>query len=99
MKRVIKPSGKRTESHTIIVDVRTKEEFRDGHIEKSINIPLDRVSGEAGKLREYEHVVVVCASGVRSAQATSILVGKGLKNVFDGGGWQSFKCFKGGGAG
>jgi rhodanese-related sulfurtransferase len=81
------------ESNTIIVDVRTKEEFCGGHIERSINIPFDRVSEEAEKLREYEHVVVVCASGKRSAQATSVLVDKGLKNVFDGGGWQSFKCF------
>jgi rhodanese-related sulfurtransferase len=77
-------------SNTLIVDVRTKEEFRSGHIGKSINIPLDIISVEAKKLHKYDNIIVVCASGIRSAQAKSILDGKGLKNVYDGGSWQSY---------
>lgn len=80
----------KSEGNTIIVDVRTKEEFHGGHIEKSVNIPFDSLSGEAEKLQKYDHVIVVCASGMRSALAKSILTGKGLKNVHDGGGWQSY---------
>jgi rhodanese-related sulfurtransferase len=82
----------KSESNTLIVDVRSKEEFRGGHIEKSINIPLDRISGEVEKLRKYGNIIIVCASGMRSAQAKSILSSKGLKNVFNGGGWQSFNA-------
>jgi rhodanese-related sulfurtransferase len=78
-----------SDSNTLIVDVRSKEEFRGGHIENSVNIPLDRMSGEVEKLRKYNNIIVVCASGMRSAQAKSILVGKGLKNVHNGGAWQS----------
>jgi rhodanese-related sulfurtransferase len=76
-------------NNTLIVDVRSKEEFRSGHVENSVNIPLDRISGEMEKLRYYDNIIVVCASGMRSAQAKSILLGKGLKNVYDGGAWQS----------
>ncbi|GHT14091.1 sulfurtransferase [Bacteroidia bacterium] len=78
-----------SDSNTLIVDVRSKEEFRGGHIENSVNIPLDRISGETEKLRKYNHIIVVCASGMRSAQAKSILAGKGLKSVHNGGAWQS----------
>jgi rhodanese-related sulfurtransferase len=75
--------------NTLIVDVRSKEEFRGGHIENSVNIPLDSISGETEKLRHYDNLILVCASGMRSAQAKSILLGKGLKNVSNGGAWQS----------
>ena len=76
---------------TVIVDVRTSEEFRGGHISNSINIPLDKISSSAEQLRDYDHVIVVCASGMRSAQAASILKSKGFTNVVNGGSWTSLK--------
>jgi rhodanese-related sulfurtransferase len=79
-----------SEEKTVIVDVRTMDEFRDGHLEKSINIPLDKISASVEKLRQYDNVIVVCASGMRSDhQAASIIKSKGLQNVVNGGGWTS----------
>ena len=84
-KRIIKLLS--SEKSIIIVDVRTNEEFSNGHIEKSINIPLSNIPNEAEKLKKYNTVVTVCVSGVRSKQARSILKKKGLYNVINGGGW------------
>ena len=74
---------------TVIVDVRTSGEFNGGHIRNSINIPLDKISSSAEQLRDYDNIVVVCAGGMRSAQAASILKGKGFTNVVNGGSWTS----------
>ncbi|MCL2596477.1 MAG: rhodanese-like domain-containing protein [Paludibacter sp.] len=74
---------------TVIVDVRTPEEFATGHIEKSINIPLDVIAVQNEQLRDYQSIITVCRSGVRSGKAKAILEGLGFKNVFNGGGWQS----------
>ncbi|MDR1762474.1 MAG: rhodanese-like domain-containing protein [Dysgonamonadaceae bacterium] len=76
-----------SEGKTIVVDVRTPDEFRGRHLENSINIPLDKISLSAEKLRQYDNVIVVCVSGMRSAQAAAILKNKGLANVVNGGGW------------
>ncbi|MDR1408107.1 MAG: rhodanese-like domain-containing protein [Tannerella sp.] len=73
---------------TRIVDVRTPEEFESGHIERSVNIPLDVISEHAEQLKPYAHVIVVCRSGRRSAQAKKILEDMGF-NVYDGGGWEA----------
>ena len=74
---------------TVIVDVRTSGEFNGGHISNSINIPLDKISSLTEQLRDYDNIVVVCASGMRSSQAASILKGKGFTSVVNGGSWTS----------
>ena len=35
----------------VIVDVRTPEEYKAGHIQGSVNIPVDKISGQAEKLK------------------------------------------------
>ena len=74
------------------VDVRTVSEFRDGHNSKSINIPLDQLSKDMQKLDKNRPIVVVCASGVRSAQAKKILVEAGFKNTVNGGSWKNISA-------
>jgi len=75
---------------TVIVDVRTPTEYAAGHIEKSINIPLDIIETQSEQLRNYQTIITVCRSGMRSAKAKDILESLGFKNVFNGGGWQAF---------
>jgi len=75
---------------TVIVDVRTPSEFAAGHIEKSINIPLDVIVEQVSQLNGYQTIITVCRSGVRSGKAKTLLDSIGLKNVFNGGGWQAF---------
>ena len=74
-----------------IVDVRTKAEYQQGHIKGSVNIPLDNLSNHYSKLNKTKPVLTCCASGMRSAQAKSLLKANGFAEVHNGGGWMSLK--------
>lgn len=75
----------------VIIDVRTVGEFREGHIKNSRNIPLDNIFSKVNEIKRLEKPVIVCCrSGMRSAQAASILKNNGI-DVMNGGGWQSLE--------
>lgn len=77
---------------TVIVDVRTAEEYNEGHIESSINIPLQTMGDSIESLKHYEKVIVICRSGKRSAKAKAELEEAGFTNVYNGGGWEHLKA-------
>ena len=74
-----------------IIDVRTKEEYQDGHIKGSVNIPLQGISNNISKIKKSTPIITCCASGMRSASAKSILKSHGFIEVYNGGGWMSLK--------
>jgi rhodanese-related sulfurtransferase len=74
-----------------IVDVRTPDEYKQGHIKNSANIPLQSLSAKLGNIRKDKAVIVCCASGARSANAKSILMSSGFAEVHNGGGWQGLQ--------
>ncbi|MFO0624562.1 MAG: rhodanese-like domain-containing protein [Polyangiales bacterium] len=57
----------------VLLDVRTPEEFRDGHVEGARNIPVDEVAQRLAELSRDRVVVVYCHSGARSARAAGVL--------------------------
>lgn len=59
-----------------LLDVRTPQEYRAGHISKAQNVPLDKIANYQGKNKD---VVVICQSGMRSRQAAKILTKKGYQ--------------------
>jgi rhodanese-related sulfurtransferase len=63
------------ETSTLIVDVRTPEEFRGGAVPEAINIPLDELMNRYQELGENtgREIIVYCASGARSAYAQRLL--------------------------
>jgi rhodanese-related sulfurtransferase len=71
-----------------LVDVRTPEEFAEGNVKESTNIPLDQVAVNLDKFKGKENIVVFCRSGNRSGQAKNILEQNGFTNVTNGGTWQ-----------
>lgn len=71
----------------VIVDVRTKQEFNQGRIKKSINIPLDSIQNELKKINKNKPVITCCASGIRSWFAKNKLKANGFTEVYNGGGW------------
>lgn len=76
----------------IILDVRSKEEFAGGHVKGSINIPVDQLKNNLSKLKDKNKpVITVCASGMRSAAAKSILKSNGFNQVYNAGGWSSLQ--------
>lgn len=70
-----------------IVDVRTPEEFMGGHVAGSINIPLNEVPSRVDELKSLpQPLVLCCASGGRSGQATMYLSQMGISCV-NAGSW------------
>jgi len=63
----------------LIIDVRTAEEYKEGHIEGSLNIPLDEIGEAMTWLVKDVPAVVVCASGSRSEVAVKILKANGFE--------------------
>jgi rhodanese-related sulfurtransferase len=63
------------------LDVRTQEEWNQGHIAKSTLIPLDNLQNHLSELPRDQDIVVVCRSGVRSKEGTAILRQAGFTHV------------------
>ena len=73
---------------TVVVDVRTSDEYNAGHLEGAVNIDVqapdfDSLVSELPADGEY---VVYCASGNRSSAAVARMEGLGFTNVTDAGG-------------
>ncbi len=77
----------------VVIDVRTPEEFRGGHVKNSINIPVNVIGNKAESLKKHKHIILCCASGGRSGAATSMLKSKGFTNVYNGGSWLNVKRY------
>ena len=70
-------------SPPFVLDVRSEQEWRSGHIPGSRNMALNHLREQAGKLPTDESIVVHCRTGYRSSLAASILQQEGIKNVLD----------------
>lgn len=70
----------------LIVDVRTPSEYAGGHIQGSVNIPLQVLHEQLHRLPKDKAIITCCAGGMRSSSAESLLSGKGYR-VYNGGGW------------
>jgi phage shock protein E len=71
-----------------LIDVRTVEEFREGHIKGSVNLPLDELLDKAAKQLPVKDatIFIVCHSGARASTAVSALKRVGYTHVFNIGG-------------
>lgn len=70
-----------------VIDVRTPAEFMGGHVAGSINIPLNEVEARLDEIKAIDgEIILCCASGGRSGQATGFLKSHGVK-CENGGGW------------
>ncbi len=64
-----------------LVDVRTPEEYRSGHIPGAINIPHDRIGAKPPKADRTALIVLYCHTGSRSVFARAALKQKGFTEV------------------
>lgn len=79
-----------------IVDVREPFEYQMGRVDGSINIPLGEVPGRIDEFKNMKKpLVLCCASGGRSGQATHFLSQNGVDQVYNGGGWNMVAMRKG----
>ncbi len=76
----------------LLLDVRTRAEYAERHIEGAANVPVDEVENDAGAVDLLTHgekqrpIVVYCAAGARAARAKQALVKRGYRQVSNLGG-------------
>jgi rhodanese-related sulfurtransferase len=71
----------------IIIDVRSPQEFDNGHIKGSKNIPVNIIQREVNSIKKMDKpIITVCQSGARSGMAKGILKNAGIE-VYNGGAW------------
>ena len=75
----------------VLLDVRTPDEYRQGHIPGSKNVPLQSIDKVADMIEgKATPIFVHCLSGARSHQATAILQQMGYNNVKNIGGISAY---------
>ena len=69
----------------VILDVRTPEEYAEGHIPGAINVPHDQVAASLDSLESFlvGEIVVYCRTGRRAGVAENVLREAGFTQVFD----------------
>lgn len=74
---------KTQEAYAQFVDVRTEAEYKAGHADRAVNIPLDTIEQNLDRIEKNEPVYVICETGRRSKEASDILAKKGYKMVYN----------------
>ena len=78
------------DDQTILLDVRTPNEFAEGHLPGAVNIPVDDLRGRLGELSKDRQILAYCQVGMRGYIATRILLQKGFDVANLGGGYKTF---------
>lgn len=82
-------------SPPVVLDVRTREEYAQGHIPGALNIPHDELAGRLSEIPgdPSEEIVVHCQSGRRAGMAEQVLREHGYTDVRDlVGHWQGWQA-------
>ncbi len=68
------------DKNVTLLDVRTVDEFKEGHISGATLIPLSKLEANIDKLKDAKHtqIIVYCRSGNRSVAASRILRAQGF---------------------
>ncbi|MDA0770381.1 MAG: rhodanese-like domain-containing protein [Chloroflexi bacterium] len=78
---------------TVVIDVRRKDEYEDGHVKDALFINLDALLGGIDELPKDKKLLFICAQGVRSGVAAEMAAAMGfdtenLYNIEEGtGAW------------
>jgi rhodanese-related sulfurtransferase len=74
-----------TVEDVVVLDVRTPQEFKDGHIENAINIDIfsNDFDAQVEQLDKSKTYVVICRSGGRSANASNKMVTMGFEDIYN----------------
>jgi len=78
-------------SHVLIIDLRSPEDFRKGHIPTAINIPYESLERERYRIRKNAIIILYCDRGHISLMAARDLMKYGyqIKNLH--GGYQAYQ--------
>jgi len=82
------------EPDSILLDVRTKEEFEQGAIDGAINIPVDNLRSKLNELDKNKMINVYCQVGIRGYIAVRTLVQNGFRARNLSGGYKTYTSFR-----
>lgn len=79
--------------YSTVIDVRTEQEYKEGHLKNAINIPHVEIKN---KIKEHvkdkdQKIILYCRSGRRSGIAENILKEMGYKNAINAGAYEQLK--------
>ncbi|MBN1411756.1 MAG: FAD-dependent oxidoreductase [Spirochaetales bacterium] len=91
MKSVQWSDIKEHDPDTVLIDVRTRGEYKQGTIEGAVNIPIDDLRQRIEELPADKKIIVFCAVGARAYLACRILSQSGFKDVYNlSGGYETY---------
>jgi len=75
--------------NAVMFDLRSENNFKEGHILNAINIPADKLSERQNQLQKFKerHVILYCNNGAESTRASRVLRHNGFDKIH---------CLKGG---
>jgi len=67
--------------HLFVLDVRSPEEFREGHVPGAVNVPYDQITARIAEVPKNKDVVLYCRSGRRAGIAADVLMANGYTRL------------------
>jgi rhodanese-related sulfurtransferase len=67
--------------HLYVLDVRSPEEFREGHVPGAVNVPYDQIAARIAEVPKDKDVVLYCRSGRRAGIAADVLAANGYTRL------------------
>lgn len=69
----------------VLIDVRTDEEYWEGHIPGTIHIPVDQINHHLDELQPMKEkkLLLICRSGKRSERAAEVLAEHGFSHLYN----------------
>lgn len=77
---------RKRDSSILLLDVRSRQEYQEGNLPGSINLPVSQITKQIGKgilVDKKKTVIVYCQSGSRSKKAKKILEKNGFLSVYE----------------
>ena len=75
------------DDNTVLLDVRTQEEYDEGHLNGAVLIPVEELRSRLGELDQTKRYLVTCQVGARAWLACCILQQNGFSAENITGGW------------
>jgi phage shock protein E len=67
--------------HLLVLDVRTPQEYAEGHVPGAVNVPYDQLASRLAEIPKDKDVVLYCKSGRRAGIAADVLAANGYTRL------------------
>lgn len=90
---LVKQNSGKEKDKVLIIDVRSPEEYKAGHIQHAININIEEFEERLSEIEDLKDfpIITYCNTGKKSGQAAEILVNNGFKDVTNAAGVKEFE--------